>query len=829
MLRFKELRIITIFLLEFLINDALVFASESKENSIYTNQPKKVESYTISGYVSEMSSSETLIGVNIYDKKRGKGTATNSFGYYTLTLEEGETELSFSYVGHKTHKIGFHLDKDTIINVSLSSDSQLKELVVLSHRKETGINSTGMGRLEIPISQIKNTPSILGETDLLKTIQLMPGVQPAMEGFSGILVRGGGPDQNLILMDGIPIYNIDHMLGIFSVFTSEAVKNVTLYKSSFPARFGGRLSSIVDINTNDGDMKNYHGTLSVGFLTSKVHLEGPIIKDKTSFCFTARRTYADLIARPFMKDDEKFNYYFYDINAKVNHKFSDKSRLYLSIYNGKDYYDYNSDRNYDNGSSSNNNIYVYNDKINFNWGNTIGAIRWNYVFNNKLFSNSTLSYNHYNMTMGGRYKEEHLSNEGNRFYNYSSDYKSGISDISLKSDFDYNPIPSHQIKFGFSFTNHTFKPEITTSKITEKENNVASQDTLYSGITNNNIPANEVSAYGEDNFNIGKNLSLNAGVHLSLFNTDGKNYLSAQPRFSARYTFGNGFAVKGAFTQMSQFVHLLSSTQISLPTDLWVPVTKNIKPMLSEQYSFGLYNTALKGWEFSVEGYYKSMHNVLEYQEGTSFFGYSGGWQEKVEMGEGRSFGAEFLAQKTFGKTTGWIAYTIAKSDRIFKDGSINNGNRFPYKYDRRHNFNICLNHSFSKKIDTGITWVYTSGGTATIAQKRTGVLIPGNDSPDVDDYVSKRNNYRLPPSHRLNFSINFHRFHKRGESIWNISVYNMYNAMNPNLVSSEREYTEHSYVDEFGEEIYYFTSKIKIKKLTLLPCVPSITYTYKF
>lgn len=800
----------------------------SESYIILRNHPRLPKSpdrkFTISGYITDGTSSETLIGANILDVTRHTGTSTNPFGFYSITLPEGETSLQFSYIGYNTRQYRFSLEKDTLLNIRLDTNNRLlDEIVVLSDKRESGIHSTAMGSHEIPLAQIRNTPSILGETDVLKTIQLMPGVQAGMEGFSGLYVRGGGPDQNLILLDGIPVYNADHLLGVFSVFTPEAMKKVTLHKGSFPARFGGRLSSIVDIRTNDGDMHTYHGTISVGLLTSKLHLEGPIIKDRTSFCFTARRTYLDLVAKPFLPDDKKYDYYFYDINAKVNHKFSDRSRLFLSFYKGKDHYDFKQDKQYD-GYDDGPRIYTYNGNIDINWGNTIAAGRWNYVFNNKLFCNTTVAYNHYRMAMANGYNKTVTGTHQNESYIYNSDYNSGIHDWSFQSDFDYIPRPDHHIRFGASYIYHTFRPQITTSRVKESENGTTAQDTLYNDSSNGNLYSHEYSLYAEDNFSISRQFDLNAGLHFSIFNTQGKSYFSLQPRLSARYRMGRGFATKLSFTQMSQYVHLLTSTPVSLPTDLWVPVTKNIRPMRSDQYAIGGYYTGLSGWEFSVEGYYKNMRNVLEYQDGTSFFGTSGSWQEKVEMGRGRSFGMELLAQKTTGKTTGWLAYTLAKSDRQFKDGTINNGERFPYKYDRRHTISFCLNHTFNDRIDIGATWVFNTGGTATIAEQRTETI-----TGQLVDYVSHRNNYRLPSSHRLNLGVNFHKKARRGKHTWNISIYNAYNAMTPNLVYLEEEYIGKEYIDENGIPQTTWKRKTKLIKQTLLPFVPSVTYTFKF
>lgn len=796
-------------------------------------QPQKTVSrkFTISGYVTDGASSETLIGANVLDKRQQTGTATNPFGFYTLTLPEGEVELSFSYLGYETRQSSFLLAKDTTMNIRLSNNNQLAEVVVVSAKKEAGVRSTAMGSHEIPMAQIQHTPAILGEADVLKTIQLMPGVQAGVEGFSGLYVRGGGPDQNLVLLDGIPVYNADHMFGIFSIFTPEAVKKVTLFKSSFPARYGGRLSSIVDVRTNDGDQKDYHGTLSVGSLTSKLHIEGPIAKERTSFSLSARTTHTLPFEGLFKGKEESFNYYFYDLNAKVSHRINHRNRVFLSLYQGRDQYKYQlkGTTSYfnDNTVSSQNKHY---DSNHINWGNTIIAGRWNHIFNSKLFGNTTVAYNSYRMLINGKINEERRQKNQLYTFQYESSYRSGIEDWSFQTDFDYTPNPMNDIRFGIKYTRHRFSPETINSKIKEKENGTVSQDTLYRGNSGGYMTGHESTLYLEDKFDIGERLSLNAGIHFSLFHTQGKNYYSAQPRISAHYKFNDDFSVKSAYSQMTQYVHLLSSTSISMPTDLWVPITKNIRPMHSHQYSSGIYYTGIPGWELSLEGYYKQMQNVLEYQDGVSFLGNSTNWEKKVEMGTGRSMGLEFMAQKNIGKSTGWIAYTLAKSDRQFKDGSISNGKRFPYKYDRRHNISICLNHRFSDRIDLGATWIYNTGGTITIPQKQTAILKP-DGSIEEAGYISNRNNYRLPASHRLNIGINFHKKKKHGIRTWNISLYNAYNAMNPTIVYAERKHEYAGFYPDGNGGIQNSPQYVKtvIKKLTLLPCIPSVTYTYKF
>ena len=475
------------------------------------------------------------------------------------------------------------------------------------------------------------------------------------------------------------------------------------------------------------------------------------------------------------------------------------------------------------------------------WGNTIISARWNFIFNNKLFSNTTVAFNKYRFYADTYTYSQHtdITTHQATTNKYSADYRSGIQDWSYKMDFDYHPTPAHRIKFGAEYLYHSFRPQVMTSKISERTDNKLPNDTIYHGINNRLVYAHEASAYIEDNFRINPHLRVNLGLNFSLFHVQQKSYFSVQPRVSARYQLTKDVSLKASYTKMNQYVHLLTSTPISMPMDLWVPVTKRIKPMQSHQYSLGNYYTGIKGWEFSVEGYYKDMRNVLEYKEGISIFGASAGWENKVEMGRGRSMGIEFMAQKTIGKTTGWVSYTLAKSDRKFAKGSINNGERFPYKYDRRHNINLTINHKFSDRIDVGASWVFYTGGTSTIPEEQTAVIRPGNVSYFIggyitggygnyvdgsynnydntyvveSSYVEHRNNYRLPSSHRLNIGINFNKKTKHGMRTWNISLYNVYNAMNPAWVyrSTNKE----------GQSV--------IRKFTLLPLIPSFTYTYKF
>ncbi len=778
------------------------------------DKPVARRRYTVSGYITDEVSGETLIGANIYTSSGGEGTFANEYGFYSLTIPEGNTTLRYSYVGYESKEMDIQLAGNVEQNIKLTPNKELQEVVIYGNRSETGINATQMGALDIPLDIMKTTPSLLGEADVMKTIQMMPGVQAGTEGSAGVYVRGGGVDENLVLLDGVPLYNVDHLFGFFSVFTPEAIKKVSLFKGSFPARFGGRLSSVIDVRTNNGDMNKYHGTIGIGLLSSKLQLEGPIIKDRTSFNISGRRSYLDLLAKPFVDKNQKFNYYFYDLNAKINHRFNDRSRLFISVYNGKD-------KMMTSHTDGDKDISLSEDRSDLHWGNLLAAGRWNYQLSSKLFSNTTVAYTYYKFNLNQKYLEN--STPGKYGNDYSSDYSSGIKDLAFNVDFDYHPLPNHHIKFGGGYLNHHFKPEVQSSRMKYNDDG-ALIDSTYTSMGDSRTRAHEGNVYVEDNMIIGNRFSANLGFHLSLFNVENKTYTSFQPRLSARYQLTDNMALKASYTKMSQYIHLLSSYTITMPTDLWVPATANIKPMQANQFSIGGYYTGFKDFELSVEAYYKNMHNVLEYKDGASFFGSSYNWESKVETGKGHAMGIEFMVQKKVGKTTGWLAYTLAKSDRKFAKDGINNGKRFPYRYDRRHHINAVVNHKFSEKIDIGATWEFYTGGTTTLAEEKTFLIIPGQEPGWIPgaqaNYIENRNNYRMPASHRLNLGINFNKKTKHGLRTWNIGIYNVYNAMNPTFIYRTTKQNPNGYA---GDE------KTILKKVTILPIIPSVSYIYKF
>lgn len=788
---------------------------------------------TISGFISDLNNGETLLNGSIYDFRSGKGAVSNVYGFYSLSIPAGEVDLRCSYVGYVTQSHRFRLTRDTTLNLKMIPSTELSTVTVFGgSRKEFGVLGAQMGAIEVPITQIKSVPALFGETDVLKALQLLPGVQGGTEGSAGLYVRGGGPDENLLLLDGVPVYNVNHMGGFFSVFNADALKSVVLYKGSFPARFSSRLSSVIDIRMNDGNAKEIHGNYSIGIVTSKFNLEGPIVKDKTTFNLSYRRTYGDLIIKPvlwYMSKKEglgnKFSagYYFYDLNGKISHTISDRDKLYLSLYSGDD-----------NINVDINDTYTYDGERSFNksgtgmrWGNFISAFRWNHVLNSKLFMNTTASFTRYrfDMLFGDEFKRLPAGETAWQGYKYTIGYLTGITDYALRSDFDYLPAPGHDVKFGSSYMNHTFRPGVTVANSSDTQDGGAVLDTT---IGNRNVFGHEFNAYAEDNISIGPYLKANLGLNYSMFQVQGQWYHSLEPRLSMRLLVSDKLSLKAGYATMSQYIHLLSNSNLSLPTDLWVPATKRVRPMDSRQYSAGLFYNLKDLVDLSVESYFKSMNNLIEYKDGAGFLGSSTGWEDKISMGRGWSYGVEFLAQKTVGNTTGWLAYTWSKSQRKFdRPGQeINNGKTFYSKFDRRNNISLTLNHSFSKRFDLSGTWVYYTGNCGTLAlQNYEGVAIPDIEWLDNNlSYISERNNYRLPDYHRMDIGFNFHKQKKHGIRTWNISLYNAYNRRNPFIVRQSWS-NEQVYNPTTGQ---YDSRKI-LNMVSLFPIIPSISYGYKF
>ena len=776
-----------------------------------------VKRYTIRGHVTDAASSETLIAAGVLT--HAAGTVSNEFGFYTITLPEGEYDIHFSYIGYEGVTAHVRLYSDKVLNVALRGNAELEAATIIS-RVESGIYATRAGSIDLPANVIASAPALLGEADVLKTMQLLPGVQGGMDGFSSIFVRGGGDDENLLMLDDVPIYNPAHMLGIFSVFTPEAVKKVTLYKGDFPARYGGRVSSVVDVRTSDGDMHEFHGTFSTGLLSDKLHLEGPIRKGMTSYSVSARMLHTFLFTPILKAFKVTSNYYFYDLNAKINHRFSDRDRIYAGIYHGRDYFQNDQIQPWENNGNA---MVSSNDYMRYRWGNSLGTFRWNHVFGDRLFSNTTLFVNAYNasMTENSEYYLKDL--ESGLVSSNINDYSlhTGICDYGFKSDFTWDPLPSHCIRFGTAATLHRYSPSSRSSVIEVEDTANPELDTLFRNTDSSLMYGREFSLYAEDDFVLGKRLRINAGLHLALFGCQGRYYFSPQPRLAARYDITGDLALKAGYSRMAQYIHHLSSGSIGLPTDIWVPVTRNIRPVTSDQVNTGAVWTGIPAWELSADVFWKETDAVVDYKDAAVASMGASTWDRGVAMGHGRAYGLELLARKTEGATTGWVSYTLSKSDRIYPDGSVNNGEWFPSHYDRRHLIAVCADHRFNSRIDASASWYFASGAAMSVPT-RTSVVVGYEGYERYTSYVPCRGNYRLPPSHHLDLSVNFKKQLKNGERTWNFGIYNVYARKNPNVL----EYDVIGSV--YGENRDYY-AKVRVRQTSFLIFLPSFSYTYRF
>ncbi|MBI9068357.1 MAG: TonB-dependent receptor [Salinivirgaceae bacterium] len=762
------------------------------------------QKYTISGYVSDVENGEKLIGANIYNANSFVGTVTNSYGFYSLTLESGSVNLTVSYVGYSSFQKEINLNEHKTLNIELNSSVEIEEVVVEGKAAVGGVKSSQMSVIEIPMKTIKNLPVLLGEADIIKTIQLLPGVQSGSEGMSGLYVRGGGPDQNLILLDGVPVYNVNHLFGFFSVFNPDAIQNVTLVKGGFPARYGGRLSSVLDISMKEGNIKEFKGSGSVGVISSKLAVEGPI-GDKTSYIISGRRTYIDVLTYPIIQmvgksegfDKLSLGYFFHNLNAKINHQFSQKSRLYVSAYMGKD--KFNSHMK-ESGSDWN-----YDEKVQFWWGNITGAVRWNYMINRKLFSNTTFTVSRYKMLTSFEFSD----NFGKRD---EFEYTSGILDYGAKIDFDYFASPNHTVKFGFAETYHTYNPGVSALTYSEGGEQVSTE------FGNNKVYTHELGAYVEDDIRIGSLIKMNIGIRWSGFSVQNTFYNALEPRFSSRFLISDKWSLKGSYAQMNQYINLLANSNIGLPTDLWVPITDKIKPQRANQFALGSIYALSKNIDFSVEGFYKHMDNIVEYKEGATFLSFDNSWENKIAMGEGWSKGIEVLLMKKHGRVSGWIGYTLSQSDRQFNrfEQEIAYGKKFPYKFDRRHDLSFVLTYKLDDRIDFGLTWVFGTGNATTLGYETYPAIIDNDNFDNTYDvtHYENRNNYRMPSYHRMDVSINFHKQKRWGTRTWNLSIYNVYNRQNPFFVNWEYDYE---------------AKKNKLYQYSIFPIMPSVSYKFEF
>ncbi|MCU0338402.1 MAG: TonB-dependent receptor [Spirosomaceae bacterium] len=791
--------------------------------------------HTISGYIREKGSQEQLIGVGVFVPNTTIGTASNTYGFYSLTLPAADSvTVAFSFVGYDTETRTFRLNKNMEFNIALNPlGRQLNEVVVSGRREADKVSQTAqMSQIDIPIQQIKKIPAFLGEKDVLRVIQLMPGVQKGSEGQTGIYVRGGGPDQNLILLDEAPVYNVSHLFGFFSVFNGDALKSVELTKGGFPARFGGRLSSVLELNMKEGNKEKLHGEGGGGLIASRVTLEGPLKTKKqsvakSSFLVSGRRTYLDLLARPIIAASTEGagngGYYFYDLNAKVNYDFGQKDKVYLSGYFGQDRFFF---RENSRNSSSEGGL---------NWGNATGTLRWNHLFSEKLFANTSLIFSNYKFQIYA--KDSFGANQANEF---ELRYSSGVRDWGLKYDVDYFPNPQHALRFGVSSTLHRFTP----SAVVLKDDQAAQFTSKVEAIDNV-----ESGVYVEDTWKPNRWLKVNAGVRVSHFQADSQAYFRPEPRISAAFMLRPDLSFKASYARMNQYIHLLSNTGIGLPTDLWVPSTSKVAPQQSSQIAAGFAKDFEKaGLGLTIEGYYKEMNNIINYKEGASFLlidDPTGAdkiqWDDNVTSGRGWSYGAEVLLQKKTGRLSGWIGYTLSWTQWQFAE--LNFGEKFFPRYDRRHDLSLVGIYEISPRITLSGTWVYGTGNALTMPQSNYTALLHSSSSQvntnaqgipsfvypstrfgrSVSDYGPK-NSFRAEPYHRFDLSLQFHKKKRRHERTWELSIYNLYNRRNPFFYN----FTNRPVVDPNDNTKIVGNERV-LQRISIFPIVPTLSYNFKF
>ena len=781
-----------------------------------------LQNSTLSGSIKDSETGELLIGASVFVEKLKQGISSNLYGFYSLTIPNGNYTVKVSFVGYSEVVKKIEINESQKLNIELVPTDVFIPIVTIEGENEDGnTRDTDMSKVELDVEQLKTLPAFMGEVDILKSIQLLPGVQSSGEGNTGFYVRGGGPDQNLIMLDEAVVYNAAHLFGFFSVFNADAIKNVNLVKGGMPANYGGRLSSVLDISMKDGNAKKFQADGGIGVIASRLTLQGPIQKNKSSFIVSGRRTYISELAQPFIKDDSPVKgsgYYFYDFNAKLNYEISDKDRLYLSGYFGKDVFTY---VQAESGFT-----------VNIPWGNATAALRWNHLFSDKLFLNTTAIYSSYDFQFEGRQED------------FSFGLYSGIRDWNLKADFSYYPNPKHTIKFGANCTYHTFIPNNVTATQGDTEFDLGGAVRLY---------ANEGALYFLDDVELTSLLKMNIGFRLSSFqhigpftryikdNNDNiietieytgkkalKTYVRPEPRVTGRLILDENSSFKFGSTLNYQYMHLVSVGGNSLPTDLWIPSTDVIKPQQAIQFNMGYFrNFKNNMFETSVEVYYKDLQNLIEFKDGADpSDGVNDNIDNQVTFGDGYSYGAELFIKKNKGKLTGWIGYTWSKTFRQFDE--LNNGNKYPAKFDRRHDLSITGAYRLNERWVFGAVFVYATGNSITLPASK--YFVEGELLVEYAD----RNSYRMAPYHRADISATWYgkkykefknietgemeQVPKKFTSNWNFSVFNLYNRKNPYFI----------YFDNTGN-LTQGTLDVAAIQVSLFPVLPSVTWNFSF
>ncbi|MBX7241743.1 MAG: TonB-dependent receptor [Bacteroidia bacterium] len=741
---------------------------------------------TLSGYVKDAKTGESLLGATVALPELESGTYTNGYGFYSLTVRETDSlVVIFSYLGYADKYLKVAMRSDVSLDIKMEiADVSTDAVVITENKARQNVEKPTMGVIEMSIEQVEMLPYIGGEKDLLKALQLLPGVQGGSEASANFYVRGGQGDQNLILLDEALVYNPFHLGGYMSTFNTDGIRNVTLYKGSFPAQYGGRLSSILDISMKEGNNQKWAAEGGIGSVTSRILVEGPIIKEKMSLMVSARRTYLDLLIRPFLPKGTDVGYFFHDLNGKWNWNISKKDRVYLSGYYGRD--------------KLYTNLFTPTDTTKFGvyWGNKTMTARWNHLYNDKLFSNTTFVYNDY------------LYNNDFTLQGFSIRLMSGIKDINGKIDFDYFPNLRHKIKFGANYTYHTFTP----SSVKFKTSAIDSLD--FTNIQQKFV--HESAVYINDEYIFNEKLNMNLGFRAPFFVYKKTQYFGLEPRFTLNYILDKNTSIKGSYTMMKQFVTQISSSSISLPFDLWVPATDTVKPQTAHQGAIGLFKNFFEDkYEASFEAYYKYMTNQVDYKEGTNFF-FNSNYQGALVFGNGWSYGGEFYLRKRSGRFTGWLSYTLAWSRRQFDD--LNDGKPFAFKYDRRHNLSLVAIYNFNKRWSFSSVFVYQTGSALTLPEGRLFVPVYGwtNNYSWYNDYTEK-NGYRLKAYNRLDIGLRY-KAGKKLRSEIHIDIYNVYNRRNPFFVYMTQERDSRSN-----------GTKFVAKQISLLPVIPSVSYNFSF
>ncbi len=803
----------------------LKFRLDGPYISIYLASPK-TRTFTISGFLSDIQTGERLIGAGIWVPDPGQGTTTNEYGFYSLSLPEGKKKITFSYLGYDPLVRTVELDRNIRLDLELGGSLTLQEVVVVAEDSLHHFDTRSDGAFSIPVSVIENMPALGGEADLIRAVHFLPGVQTGTDGLEGIHVRGGGPGDNLMLVDGVPIYYVSHGAGLFSIFPTNAVRSANFYRGAFPARFGGRTASVLDVRTREGNQKEFHSRIDLGLTTSKLAVEGPIQKGKGGFFFTGRLSIIDRYLRQKSVELKRDNgeegfvdYGFNDWFAKLNYAFSSKDRLYFSFFSGDDDLDNSGSaadtlviRNSGGGLQTFRIYQKYEEKL--KWGNRVAALRWNHLFSDKLFVNTTLTYSKLKVDADYFSLDSIIAIPSRQFISLFSlvKFRSGILDRGFKTDFDFIPSPGHFIRFGVQFNGRRFQPGAINLDQTLQE--VDPEQAFNS----ESISTSEFSVYAEDEWKISKKLIFNLGIRAVSQSVRRKNYQTFQPRFSFLWNMADEWSLRGGFSRMEQFVHLLSNSSLGLPTDLWVPATERWRPQDVWSGELGLDFQPSPVWKFSLDGYYRRLNHLLQFSEGANLLT---GWENNATEGAGRAFGAEVSIRKNFGRTTGWISYALAKTDRRFD--RINNGRWYPYKYDRRHDLKILVFHRISPSISFSADWVFSTGFAFSLPLEKYPVNLPVIFFPPEDFEVvvfDQKNAYRMPSYHRLNLSVTY-RFPKKNlrHSV-QIGLYNVYNRRNALYYDLKTEYVN---------ENFTLTQVRKPVQVKLLPRIPIFSATFNF